>query len=228
MKNTSTVAALAALMLCLGTSTVLGQAGEATTQGDGSVVFQAGVDGPEIVWNPDGSIKRISMRYDQPVDFADRRGIHTAQVIAEEKAKAEIVRFMHQDVQSARFVGEVDNTLGKTIQHREAGAHTQTDERTRTMITNLTETTGSFAKGELGGVILLEKGYDKDQENAWVVVGISEKTIRAAQGLHDAISAKPTPQDMTSPESNAPQPRNGGDVLRVQPSEIRRSRPGDW
>ena len=103
MKSTSTVAALAVLMLCLGTSTVLGQAGEATIEGNGTAVWSAGVDGVEIEWNQDGSVKRISSRYDQPVEFADRRGIHKAQIIAEEKAKAAIIRFINQDVSSERF-----------------------------------------------------------------------------------------------------------------------------
>ena len=109
MKITSTVAALAVIMLCLGTSRVLGQASEATIQADGSGTWSAGVDGVEIEWNPDGTVKRISARGEADVQFPDRRGIYTAQVIAEERAKAAIIRFKNgEDVSFKQVASEIE------------------------------------------------------------------------------------------------------------------------
>ncbi len=88
-------------------SNPLAFAGDATIQNDGSVTWQAGVDGVEIEWNADGSVRRIYSRYGTPVEFPDRRGIAKAQIIAEEKAKANIVRIMSQGISSARIVGEI-------------------------------------------------------------------------------------------------------------------------
>ena len=95
-------------------------AGEVARQEDGSTVWQAGVDGVEIEWNPDGSVKRIYSRYSTPVEFPDRRGIAKAQIIAEEKAKAGIVRFMEQSVASTRVVTEVQSDLNKATQERQS------------------------------------------------------------------------------------------------------------
>ena len=39
------------------------RARDVVIQEDGSTVWQAGVDGVEIEWNPDGSVKRIYSRW---------------------------------------------------------------------------------------------------------------------------------------------------------------------
>src|ERR671929_944554 len=96
-------------------------AGDVILDQDGGTRWQAGIDGVEIEWAPDGSVKRLYSRYGQPVEFADRRGISGAQTIAEEKAKAAIVRFMDQRVASNRVVTEVEADLGKATQGRQAG-----------------------------------------------------------------------------------------------------------
>jgi len=192
-------------------------AGEAMINSDGSATWQAGVDGVEIEWNTDGSIKRLYSRYSTPVEFADRRGISTAQIIAEEKAKAGIVRLMQQSVTSTRVVAEVQSDLNKAIQERNSGKPSnvhKSDERT--LIETLTEITGSFAAGTLRGVIVLEKGYDSKTEEAWVVVGISEKTLNAAGAVQRMID-----DPKTSPKPDS-------DSIDVQPSEVRRSNQKDF
>jgi len=166
--------------------------GDASVQGDGTTTWQAGVDGVEIVWNPDGSVKRIYSRYGQPVEFGDRRGISTAQVIAEEKAKGAIVRFMNQAVTSNRVVTEIETDLNKMTQERQTGMGATVKKiDQRDLVTNLTEVTGSFAAGKLKGVIVLEKGYDEKKEDAWVVVGISDKTIAAANAVQNMVTESP-------------------------------------
>lgn len=193
-------------------------AGEAVVKNDGSITWQAGVDGVEIEWNPDGSVGRLYSRYSTPVEFQDRRGIAKAQIIAEEKAKANIVRFMSQSSSAARMVGEVQADVNKATQQRQTGSAAvvkKIDERT--IVESLTEVTASFAAGTLRGVIVLEKGYDDKTQEAWAVVGISEKTIGAARNVKTMIDERPH----TSP-SRAPTD------MGVQGGEIRRSRQRDW
>jgi hypothetical protein len=198
-------------------------AGEVSNRGDGAVTWQAGVDGVEIEWEPDGTVKRISSRYSTPVEFGDRRGIYKGQVIAEEKAKAAIIRFMKQDVATTRVVTEVQNDLNKASQERSSGTATHTSKvDTRTLIENLTEITASFAAGSLRGVIILEKGYDNKTEEAWAVVGISDQTIRAAQGTK-AMTTEPS-----GGRGTATQGPTGAGSITTQPSEVRRSNQRNW
>jgi hypothetical protein len=189
---------------------------------DASTTWQAGVDGVEIEWSPTGSVKRISSKFSVPVEFNDRRGIYKAQVIAEEKAKAAIVRFLDQSVSSTRIVAEVQSDLNKATQSRQTGAAAslhKVDERT--LVETLTEVTTSFAHGSLGGVIVLEKGYDEKSEEAWVVVGISDKTIAAAVGVGAMI--KHASPDQVRPEQAPPDTD-----LQKQPSEVKRIKQSDW
>jgi hypothetical protein len=167
---TNVLRSIALTIPLLGLVGIPSWAGEVTVETNGSMTWKAGVDGVELEWNPHGSMKRIYSRYGTAVEFADRRGINKAQIIAEEKAKAGIVRFMDQNVSSARLVTEVQNDVNKAVQQRETGgaAHVKKVED-RTVIETLTEVTSSFASGNLKGVIVLEKGYDEKTEEAWVV-----------------------------------------------------------
>jgi hypothetical protein len=218
-----------ALCGCLGFASTPATAGTAEAQANGSTVWQAGVEGIEIEWNADGTVKRISSKFSTPIEFADRRGISKAQIIAEEKAKAAIIRFLNQSVSSTRVVAEVQNDVNKAVQERQTGAAAKVNKvDERTLIENLTEVTTSFAKGALRGVIILEKGYDSKTEEAWVVVGISDKTIAATRGVRQMQTA---PQSTSPPmpdgatQSTQPLPE---DALRNQPSEVRRSNQKDW
>lgn len=192
-------------------------AGDATIDADGSATWASSTRGPWIEFNPDGSVKRIYSKYSAPVEFPDRRGIHKAQVIAEEKAKAEIVRFLKQDIATTRVVVEVQNDVYKATQERETGSTAKTRKvDSRTVQETLTEITASFAAGELKGVIVLEEGYDEKAEEAWVVVGVSEKTINAARGAQRMLSVT----EDGKPEQS--------DAAKTQPGEVRTTPQKDW
>lgn len=207
----------AAVVLSLISGSTMATAGAVDETGTGGTVWQAGVDGVEVEWNNDGSVKRISSRFSTPVEFGDRRGISKAQIIAEEKAKAAIVRFLEQSVSTTRVTTEMQNDLNQATQERQTGAKANIKKvDQRVMMESLTEVTTSFAAGKLRGVIVLEKGYDDKTDEAWVVVGISDKTIKAASGVK-AMNEEPKPA--------APV---GADGLGKQPSEVKRSKQKDW
>ena len=204
------------------------RAGTVEEQSTGTTVWQAGVDGIEVEWNSDGSLRRISSKFSTPVEFGDRRGISKAKIIAEEKAKAAIVRFMDQSVASARVVTEVQNDLDKATKERESGKNPNVKKvDDRTLIETLTEVTSSFASGQLKGVIVLENGYDDKTEEAWVVVGISDKTIKAARDIKQMGQEQQNSGQTGSSPQNSGQ-IGGSDGLGRQPSEVRRSNQKDW
>lgn len=211
-----------AISLALLFSTLATNAGQIIRDSDSDLIWKAGVDGVEIEWAPSGGFKRIYSAHYQPVNIPDRRGISKAQIIAEEKAKAAIVRFMDQQVSSSRLVTQIDSDIEAATVSRDANGESWTKENRRKMVEDVTEVTGSYAAGRLRGVITLEKGYDEAKSEAWVKVGISQKTMAAAQDLDDAISAAPMAAK-AGKKSEA-----GGTAAMRQPSEVRRSAQKDW
>lgn len=205
------------LALCIISTSVY--AGEVKRETDKDVIWQAGVDGVEIEWAPDGTFNRIYSSFYQPVKFPDRSGIGKAQIIAEEKAKAAIVRFMSQNVSSSRLVEQVDTDSETATRTQDVNGDAISKETKRKMVESLTEITNSYAAGKLRGVIILEKGYDDKREEAWVKVGISKKTMNASQGLSEAIS---NPNQARKSSSQG----TGGKIY--QESEVRQSNQKDW
>jgi hypothetical protein len=198
-------------------------------ESEAGVVWQAGIDGVEIEWNPDGSFNRIYSRYTQPAAIPDRQGIAKAQIIAEEKAKAAIIRFMNQEVASARVVAEIQNDMNQTVSTKDTGkASAITKTSQRQMIENLTEVSSSAAAGKLRGVIVLERGYDEKEEIASVKVGISKKTMNVSQSLEDALHGKSAPPAGPSSQSGPTTPNNGGGSVHSPGSELQRSPQKDW
>jgi hypothetical protein len=181
-------------------------------QADGTTTWQAGINGATLEFNPNGTVKRIFSKYSHPVAIADKRGIHTAMIIAEEKAKGSIVRFLQQEVASGRIVNEFQNTISKSTQEKTGNAESLSTVDQRTIGESLTELSSSFASGTLSGVVVLENGYDDKEREAWVVVGLSEKTMAAAKATRDMLteSQRNTPASTTT----TPTTQRPGSILR--------------
>ena len=185
------------------------------------VTWQAGVDGVKIDFDNAQHVRRIYSKVAQAVTIADRRGIQTATIIAEEKAKANIVRFLQQDVISGRVVTEVDATLSRSVQQSGANGNSLTTTDQRSLVQGLSEFTGSVSTGVLRGVIVLETGFDPNEKEAWVVAGVSDKTMAAAHAAHDMMTNPDVPrapvagpsQDALGAAPNTPAQikRNGSD-----------------
>lgn len=172
------------LAACIGTLLATAASAQGImTNSDGTATYSSGVDGPKIEYDKDGSFLRVSEKYTQPVNFPDRRGIHTAYVIAEEKAKGAIVRFISEQVATGRVVTETENDLSKTSSSTGSDGQKLSDTAQRTIIQNLTELTQSAAAGTLSGVVVIDQGYDEKAAEVWVVVGISKKSRAAAQSF---------------------------------------------
>lgn len=186
---------------------------------DGTTTYESGIDGPKIEYDKDGSFLRMTDKYTQPVNFPDRRGIHTAYVIAEEKAKGAIVRFISEQVATGRVITETENDLSKTSSSTGSEGQKLNDTAQRTIIQNLTELTQSAAAGTLSGVVVVDQGYDEKAAEVWIVVGISKKS-RAAAGSLKALTTSDVPPTATA----APGMANSRSLTAV-PSEEKHGDP---
>jgi hypothetical protein len=95
---------------------------------------------------------------------------------------------MSQNVSSIKLVEQVDTDSEAATRLQDGSRDAITKETKRKMVETLTEITSSYAAGKLRGVIILEKGYDEKKGEVWVKVGISKKTMNAAQGLSVGIA----------------------------------------
>ncbi|MEJ5208739.1 hypothetical protein [Denitratimonas sp. CY0512] len=164
-------------------------AGEIEAQNNGGTAWRAGIDGVVIEWSDDGDFSRIYSGYTQPVSVPNTRGIRNAKVIAEEKAKAAIIKFLEQTVATETLTSEVSSDIENTsAQSQNGGPVNYSTETASKMISSLSEFTSSYAKGTLRGVIRLEEGYEASTSEVWVKVGFSNKTMRAASSVREAIS----------------------------------------
>jgi hypothetical protein len=202
------------------------KAGNIESQSDGTSIWQAGIDGVEIEWAPDGSFNRIYSKFAQPVALPDRQGITKAQIIAEEKAKAAIVRYLDQEVSTTRVVTEVQNDVNNSTRSRTDGKDEISKVSQRQMVENLSEITSSASTGRLRGVIVLERGYDEKEEVAWVKVGISKKTMANAAALKDTLDNPQPSTTPTDPQKASGQTQSNGFALPG--SEVQRSNQKDW
>ncbi len=205
---------------------VMSFAGQTTIDDNGGITWQAGVDGVEVKWGSDGSVKRLYSRQSVPVEFPDRRGINKAQIIAEEKAKGNIIRFMDQSVSTTRIVAEVQSDINRATQQRETNkANNVKKVDDRTIVEALTEITTSFASGKLRGVIVLERGYSDKLDEAWVVVGISERTINASKAVNNMID---NPKKFSMKDASPPPDIEKAANFGEQQSEVRKSTNNNW
>ena len=127
--------------------------------GNQAVIADDGL-GVELKFDDNGKLFSIKSTFFHPVDFPDRRGINKAYIIAEEKAKANIARYMPWS-----------------------------KENTRKVIESLEEVTGSNAQAVLQGVRILERSYDEKSEEAKVVVGINRQSRAGAAQLEQSMNS---------------------------------------
>jgi len=140
--------------------------------------------GVEVRLNDLGQLLSIKSTFDHPVEFPDRRGIRKAYIIAEEKAKANIARFMEQTSSSTRIVHELDALSGQSTSSTTDGDRSWTKTNSRAVSESLTEITTSQAQATLNGVRIIDRSYHSEEGGyVVVVVGINAKSQSAAGAL---------------------------------------------
>jgi len=147
------------------------------------VVLQDDIVGVEVKLDQTGKLLSAISSYSHPVDFPDRRGINKAYIIAEEKAKAQLVRFVSQEVSTSRVVSEIDNAVEHASRQRGDKGSGWSKTNAREIRESLTEMSGSNASGTLRGLRILSKEYNEKAEEVTVVVGINRQSQSAAGQL---------------------------------------------
>jgi len=197
------------------TSTLLGFSGSALAQE--LMVFDLPLQGIQIESDTAGEWERIYATGIQPVEFPDRRGISTAQKIAEQRAKAEIVKFFDQQMSAETIVSEMESSSQiSTRQQGSAGDGFGKDSQ-RALATSLSEVLRSYSSSNLRGVMVLETGYDEASEEAWVKVGISRTSIAMAGDAKAFVAGSKGSSGTGKKDEQGSEPVS-------QPSEVRKGK----
>ena len=187
--------------------------------------FDLPLQGITIEADAAGLWQRIYATGRQAVEFPDRRGISTAQKIAEERAKAEIVKFFQQQVSADTLVNDMESTSQTARRTQGTGADATTKESERKVATSVAETLRSSSQGTLRGVVVLEVGYDEKQGDAWVKVGVSRASMAIAGSAQEAMAAPAASSSATGRAGASVSPVTTSDPVVRQPSEVRRGSP---
>lgn len=196
------------------------QSGVALIEGGNQAVVSDDGLGVELKFDASGQLLSLKSTFFHPVDFPDRRGINKAYIIAEEKAKANIARYMRQVSTSDRTLREVDESLSTASRTSGTQGASWTKENTRKVVESLEEVTGSSAQAVLRGVRIIERSYDERSEEVKVVVGINRQSMAGADQLDQSMNRSGA---TSRPESGSSEPQS----FPAKPSERRRAADAD-
>lgn len=175
---------------------------EAEVSADNQAIISDDGLGVELRLDRSGKLLSIKSTHQHPVEFQDRRGINKAYIIAEEKAKANIARFMNQTVSTSRVTTELDDSTSLSSRNRSNSGESWTKDNSRKVTESLMEITTSQASAILRGVRVIERSYNEKNEEVSVVVGINRESAQAAQQLQKGIGGEDGSEKTKSPSSN--------------------------
>jgi len=168
----------------------------------------------------DETRSRVVSVYRQPVKFPDRSGVRKATVIAQERAKGNIVRFFSQNQTTMREVEEVDQGGEDATRIVDSNGDLVTRTITRNQSEILRQLDASFAISNLKGILQIEESYDKELSEVCVAMGFSAKSTSMVEKSKGWMEGK------GNKETSAP-----GSSLDINSREIEsytRSRKSDW
>ena len=175
--------------------------------------------------SPDGikletSAKRMISVARTPVKFDDSSGRRKARVIAQERAKGEIVRFFEQNQASIRTIKAADTDSETATAITDQNGRTSSKSYTREQSDTLVEMETSIAAGDLSGILQVEEHFDDSTQEMCVAMGFSAKSAQAAQ---DAQSWMEGGAVQSSPEVD-----EADDEVLERTSTYTRSIGDDW
>lgn len=129
----------------------------------------------------DEDLARVISVYRQPVKFADRSGVRKATVIAQERAKGNIVRFFSQSQTTIREIEEVDQGGEDATRIVDSNGDLVTRTITRNQSEILRQLDASFAISDLKGILQIEESYDKELSEVCVAMGFSAKSTKMVE-----------------------------------------------
>lgn len=134
--------------------------------------------------NENGEFARIRSVGEAELEFGDRKDIRIATQKAQLRAKANIAKFLSERVKSEEVMNEVINSMTNT--------NGQTKEAMRETVETYTESISNSAEALLKGVIATKTDINKDEKYVQVEMGLSPKTMNAADTLNNALKTDST------------------------------------
>ena len=129
----------------------------------------------------DSEKKLLVAVYYQAVLFPDKSGIRRAAIVAEERAKSEIIRYFDAYQTTSRKISETDSSSQSATRIVDENGQTTNREITREQSMVLDQVDRSMAVGNLRGLQKIEESYDADGEEICVAMAFSAKSNEAAQ-----------------------------------------------
>ena len=136
--------------------------------------------GVELKFNDDGSVRAIIATGEADLQFGDRKDIRKAVQVATMRAKANISKFMSEDIKSSENLAEVTETLVE-----QENENTKASRKTAEM---QLEAISNNSQAILTGVVTLKQDINKNEKYVSVTVGVKEQTIQAATGISNSIN----------------------------------------
>lgn len=148
--------------------------------------------GVELRYNEDGTVKSILSSGEADFRIGDSKDIRQATQKATMRAKANIAKFLEEEISSSEVVEEITNTIIST------DVASKETEGVRDSVEKMTETLSNKAKAMIRGVVTLKSEVKKEQKVVIVTVGIKQETIDAALKLGDQINKKITDKEKSN------------------------------
>ena len=143
-----------------------------------------------------GEKQQVVAVYHESVKFTDNSGIRKAVIVAEERAKGELVRFFSQNQNTMRTIEASDSDAEEATRLVDENGAVTNRSITRSQSATLTQVDSSIASGDLSGIMKIEEAYDQDTEEVCVAMGFSAKSnamAREAQEWMTGSSLSATP-----------------------------------
>ena len=137
------------------------------------------VTGVNYEVDENGEFARIRATGEAELEFGDRRDIRTATQKAQMRAKANIAKFLNERVSSEEVISSLEKSMTNT-----SG---KSKEAIRETIDTYTESIHNSAEALLKGVIATKTDVNKDEKYVQVEVGLSPKTMKAADTLNKGL-----------------------------------------
>lgn len=161
--------------------------------------------GVSVEFDNDGGWKRIRAVGESSCAICDRKDIVVSKRKAELSAKAYIAKFLGERITTDEVMEEMTKTLSEH--------NGQSENVNRKSVETLTTTIRNSADQILKGVVVLESTSNPASKLIKVTVGVSRKTMRAADSVRGAINSD-TSRNSTSPSGAMGKNQPGMEVQR--------------
>ena len=153
------------------------------TQKEASIVYQEPTTGIEIVFTPDGTNwEKIIANGESELLFGDRKDVRKATSKAILRAKANIAKFMQEKLTTTETLEEITKTIANSI-NSNGTVSTAAERKT---VETVIESISNSSEAILKGIIVLEQQINQEDKYVKIQVGVSRKTMKAADSLsHD-------------------------------------------